>query len=545
MNTDLVYMKRNVVPEPLFDQWYAWPHLISPATAAMNILERHIKIMNSYILAPQIHATAVKDPKMLGGPFMDYAGNKKEEVKKLKEATLQNNADLIDLAKAIQQLSKFLLNEAKGQTLEGLYEKIPEILRGFVELHYDVNNHPSFRLFESLLYKSKYYKPELQSLSFYLINSDDRPFILSTPRLEEDPSRLHLRIPFESPVLDELFKMQRTPGSYQYIRDGLNITEEEEPLFSTFFTTEKPEVFEKYKGDNIRTRYFGHACILIETKDISILSDPVMSYGYNSDISRYTYADLPDVIDYVVITHNHQDHILIETMLQLRHKIKHIIVPRNGQGGLQDPSVKRILERIGFRNVIEIDELESIELPGCVITGLPFMGEHGDLDIRTKMCHLVKMTDDFTILLAADSCNIEPKIYERVHEIVGDIDVLFLGMECDGAPTSWLYGPLLPEPLIKEHDHSRRLRGSNFREGIDLVDRFHPKEVYIYAMGQEPWLNYIMSLKYTEESNPIIASNKLIQVCRERGIHAERLFGEKEIIYKRTVQKDQAAVAVL
>ena len=50
------------------------------------------------------------------------------------------------------------------------------------------------------------------------------------------------------------------------------------------------------------------------------------------------------------------------------------------------------------------------------------------------------------------------------------------------------------------------------------------------AMGQEPWLNYIMSKKYTEESNPIIASNQLIEDCRQRGIQAERLFGEREIL---------------
>jgi hypothetical protein len=51
-------------------------------------------------------------------------------------------------------------------------------------------------------------------------------------------------------------------------------------------------------------------------------------------------------------------------------------------------------------------------------------------------------------------------------------------------------------------------------------------------MGQEPWLNYVMSLKYTEQSNPIIQSNKLIEECRKRGIITERLFGEKEILLK-------------
>jgi hypothetical protein len=63
--TTLQYLKQNVQVEPLIDQWYAWSHLIPPATLARNITERHLKIMDSYITSPQIHANAVKNPKML------------------------------------------------------------------------------------------------------------------------------------------------------------------------------------------------------------------------------------------------------------------------------------------------------------------------------------------------------------------------------------------------------------------------------------------------------------------------------------------------
>jgi hypothetical protein len=103
-------------------------------------------------------------------------------------------------------------------------------------------------------------------------------------------------------------------------------------------------------------------------------------------------------------------------------------------------------------------------------------------------------------------------------------------MECDGAPLTWVYGPLLTQPLERRMDQERRLAGSNYERGIDIVNTLHPKETYVYAMGQEPWLNYVMSKKYTEDSNPIVASNKLIEDCRGRGILAERLFGEKEIL---------------
>ena len=143
-----VYLKSNVIPEPLFEGWYAWSHLISPATAARNITDRHLKIINSYIQAPQIHAAAVKNPKMLGGPFMDFNDvNRKADVEIHKQQILERQKKMIEFSEAIKELNTMLMNEAKGYSLEPLYKKVPEILKGYVELTYDVNNQPSYRFF--------------------------------------------------------------------------------------------------------------------------------------------------------------------------------------------------------------------------------------------------------------------------------------------------------------------------------------------------------------------------------------------------------------
>jgi L-ascorbate metabolism protein UlaG (beta-lactamase superfamily) len=268
----------------------------------------------------------------------------------------------------------------------------------------------------------------------------------------------------------------------------------------------------------------------VESGGVSILSDPVLSYTYESQISRYTYEDLPDYIDYVVITHHHSDHILLETLLQLRHRIGTIIVPRSSGGALQDPSIELILENIGFRNVLSIGEMQRVPITDGYIQGIPFLGEHADLDVRSKLAYLVTL-GGYRLLFAADSRNIEPQLYRHVHRDIGNIDALFIGMECDGAPLSWVYGPLLlSQRLDRAMDHSRRLAGSDYAQAIDLVNCFHCKEVYVYAMGQEPWLNHVMSIKYTEQSRPIVESTKLVVECRRRGIPAERLFGEKEIL---------------
>jgi L-ascorbate metabolism protein UlaG (beta-lactamase superfamily) len=254
----------------------------------------------------------------------------------------------------------------------------------------------------------------------------------------------------------------------------------------------------------------------------------MLSYVYEAEVPRYTYADLPEMIDYALITHNHQDHILFETILQLRHKIRHIVVPRNGNGALQDPSLRLLLQQIGFKNVIELNELECIPTKSGSILGVPFLGEHADLNIHTKLAYRVEV-DSHTLLFAADSCNIEPALYQHFAKLYGGVEVLFLGMECDGAPMSWVYGALHTQPIDRKKDRTRRLAGSNYERGMAIIDELKPKEVYVYAMGQEPWLSYITSIKYTDESNPIVASNKLIAECRQRGLASERLFGEREM----------------
>jgi L-ascorbate metabolism protein UlaG (beta-lactamase superfamily) len=530
-HNDLVYLKSNVIAEPLFAGWYVWPHLIAPATCAMNVVGRHLKIMNSFVQSPQVHAAAVKNPKMLGGPFIDYAADRAEEVRLLRDRTLDEQAPLIDLAQSIRQLAKLLKEEATGFSLEPLYEKVPGPLRGYVELFYDLQNRASFRFYEPLLYRSPYYQRAAQSVLLTTADTDDRAFVLSTPRLA-GRGGVNIRLPFEEPAFDDLFRMRRAPGSYRHIRDALSITDAQEPLFRSSFTEAGPTPAGRYQGEGLRLRYFGHACLVLETKDVCVISDPVVSHPHDgAAVPRFTLADLPDVIDYVVITHNHQDHVLLETLLQLRPSIRHIVVPRSGSGQLQDPSLKLILRAVGFRSVIELDEFESIELPGGRITGLPFLGEHADLHIQSKLCHHVSLAGH-SVLLAADSCALEPKIYRHVREQVGDVDVLFLGMECDGAPLSWLYGPLLPEPLGRDQDRSRRLAGSDFPRAVELVNCFRPKEVYVYAMGMEPWLNHIMSLKHSDDSSPMVNSDKLVNECRERGLVAERLFGVKEMIYE-------------
>lgn len=527
MSSEKVYLRQNVLVEPLFNQWYAWPSLISPATSAMFVANSHVKIMQSFVSAPQVHVAALKNPAMRGGPFINYDAGRAPEIKALLERTLREQAHVLDFAAAVQSLSDLLASEANGSSLEPLYERVPDLLRGYVELVYDLNNSPSIRFIEGLLYRSRFYSRSSQSVALSLCEEDDRPFALSTPSLPR-AGRLRLDTPFDEPALDELFRMKFDPRPLDHVRGLLGVPDEEAGLFSSFFTTREPPRPARYAGDSVRVRYFGHACILIESRETTVMIDPIVSYENERGARRYTYADLPESIDHVLITHNHQDHCMFETLLQLRHRIKNVVVPKNSGGSLADPSLKMVLRSVGFERVREIDEMETIEIEGGTLTGVPFLGEHADLDIRTKLAHLVRL-GGVSIMCAADSNNIEPRLYRHVHELIGDVDILFLGMECDGGPLSWLYGPLLTKPLPRKMDQSRRLNGSDYARGIDIVERLKPGQVYVYAMGQEPWLTFLTSIQYTEQSRPIVDSDRLVEDCRRRGIESERLYCYKEI----------------
>ena len=68
-------------------------------------------------------------------------------------------------------------------------------------------------------------------------------------------------------------------------------------------------------------------------------------------------------------------------------------------------------------------------------------------------------------MIGADSNNVEPRLYDHIRATTGDIDAMFIGMECDGGPLSWLYGPLLTRPLTKTDGPVAKAERLQLREG--------------------------------------------------------------------------------
>jgi L-ascorbate metabolism protein UlaG (beta-lactamase superfamily) len=527
-NQRLYRLAGSTVVEPLVDRWYAWSFLISPVTASLHLLNYQVKTMQSYLANPDIHVKACRDPRLIGGPFMDIAVERAGEVRLALQETLEKRAGELELARTIIEYQNFLVQEAKGQSFEPYYDLIPDPLRGYVELVYDYFNRPSVRFIEGLLYESGHYDRSLQSLRIAELKRDgSRPFFISTPRLGE-PSDINWPVSFDDARVDELFKLDRRPQALGQIRELLDLRGEDDQKLLSLVTEEPAPFPERWKEKEVRIRYIGHACVLLEWNGVSILTDPYIGVRPTTGgMARFSYDDLPEKIDYALVTHNHQDHCSIETLIRLRGRIECLVFPKPFRLLYGDVSLKMMANRLGFRNVVELDALESIPIPGGEIIAIPFMGEHGDL-AHSKTAYVVRAGTE-QMLFAADSDCLDRRVYENVRKAIGPVETLFLGTESVGAPLSWICGPLFPKRIEHNLEQTRRYHGANARTALEMVEAIGAKRIYNYAMGMEPWLDHLLGLCLTEDSPQIEESNLLIRKARGRGLLvAERLFGGRD-----------------
>lgn len=532
MTQELLYLKEEAYFEPLFNHWYAWSHLVPPATAARHVVNTHRRIMSSFVNNYKLHILAVKEAALAGGEFLNCTAEQVADVRALIDELNERCRDLIDLSDAITQLDELVAAHTSGESIEHLYRRVPGPLQGRVELFMDMEHRASYRLIEPLLYRSRYYRPDLQSLSFGLLSRvTERPFVLSTPRLP-DGNHLQVEADFNAPLVDAVSRARHTPLTATELgalfagrttRGGLD--------YRQLFTPEPPALMYEPIEDGVRLQYTGHAGFVIDTRNTRILIDPVIASRSNErPLDVISYSELPPKIDYILLTHSHSDHTNIETLLQLRHRTRQVLVPKNNGGTLADPSLRLLLQELRF-DVREVDELEEIPLADGRIVSIPFLGEHGDLNIRSKTAWLVELAGK-KCFFGADSSNPDQSLYRELGRLFGSLDVLAIGMECVGAPYTWIYGALHTKVVAKAIRESRRLNGSDAAQALPMVEAFAARRVYVYALGLEPWYKYFMGIEYHEHSRQIVESKKFIEACRAIDVWGEALYGKRTIVLR-------------
>ncbi|MWB96203.1 MBL fold metallo-hydrolase [Flavobacterium sp. GA093] len=153
--------------------------------------------------------------------------------------------------------------------------------------------------------------------------------------------------------------------------------------------------------------WFGHSSYFIQIVGKRILVDPVFS-GNASPVAGttksfngadiYTVEDLPQ-IDYLLLTHDHYDHLDYKTILQLKPKTKQIICPLG---------VGSHFEHWGFNtnSIIEKDWFEKIELDDQITlftTPARHFSGRGFKRCNTLWTSYVLQTPDYQMYLGGDS----------------------------------------------------------------------------------------------------------------------------------------------
>lgn len=524
MSGEPTFLRSNVIVEPLADRFYASLHTIAPVQAAMNLAFLQVPMLESYLRSPQVHINASRNPQLRGGFFVDVGKDQAGEIRDLLASIKRDRAEMLDFASAITQADDLLRQSASGFDLRPLYTKLPPALSGLVEMVYDIDNQPSLRFLEPLIYTTSHYAEDRQSVQISLDDGRQRPFVMSTPRLPS-PDVLELNIPFRHPGLEELFRARVHATTLRKLTDALELDADKAGRLAELLTDAPDLAEDRHIDTGSRIRYFGHACLLMQTPQVAVITDPWVSSDPSAG-DRYTYRDLPDHIDLALLTHGHTDHVVLETLLQLRGRVGKVVVPRSSGGSLVDPSIGLYLSHAGLP-VVEVDPFSEVEFPGGKVIATPFLGEHADLDIRAKSTYCVELGGR-KMFVGADSSGIDPGIYRVMRAHVGQVDIAFLGMECAGAPLTWMYGALVIRPMTKGMNDSRTLSGSDAAQAASIMTELGAAEAYVYAMGEESWLVHIMATNYSPESYQLKQVNEFMTWCADNGVKSGHLFGQHE-----------------
>ena len=163
---------------------------------------------------------------------------------------------------------------------------------------------------------------------------------------------------------------------------------------------------ERVEGDTLRITLVGHATVLVQMAGLNFLTDPIWA----ERTSPVTFAgpkrfrppglrfeDLPP-IDLVLVSHNHYDHLCVETLRRLSEKHRMPIV--TGLGNVA------FLEQQGIAGGVEIDWWDSTSIDGVKVQAVPmehFSGRGpGDRD-RTLWAGFVVRHPAGDVLFAGDT----------------------------------------------------------------------------------------------------------------------------------------------
>lgn len=211
----------------------------------------------------------------------------------------------------------------------------------------------------------------------------------------------------------------------------------------------KKLVFGNVDSNEFNITWLGHSSYIIQVDGKTMAIDPVIAgnaspvnfFGKPYPIdSPYVLEDLPP-IDYLIITHDHYDHLDYKTIIKLKDKIKHIYTSLGVGSHLEHWGVPK-------EKITELDWTESASIGETMkLTACParhFSGR-GFKRNQTLWSSFVLKTKNQNIYLGGDSGYDDH--FKNIGKQFGPFDLSVL--ECGQYNPAWGYIHMLPEQVAQ------------------------------------------------------------------------------------------------
>ncbi len=205
-------------------------------------------------------------------------------------------------------------------------------------------------------------------------------------------------------------------------------------------------------NEETRVTWFGHSALLIEMDGKRILIDPMFGsspspvpwFGnkrYSKELP-FNINEFP-IVDLVVLSHDHYDHLDYGTIKQLKHKVKQFAVPLGVAGHLKRWGVEpdRIKE-CNWWDEIQPSGISMICTPARHFSGRSLTDRNS-----TLWCSWIIQGKDSNIYFSGDS-GYGPH-FKEIGERYGPFDLSL--MECGQYHEKWAAIHMMPEETVQAH----------------------------------------------------------------------------------------------
>ena len=175
----------------------------------------------------------------------------------------------------------------------------------------------------------------------------------------------------------------------------------------------------------IKTTLVGHACLLIQSKETTILTDPVWFDYLWEEInvlcpSIILEKDKIPPVDVLNLSHRHQDHFDVRTLSYLVQDTR-ILKTDSIVLAPKDDLLLDVLNELEFNNIRVVSDFEPIQVKDVVITPTASLNQSSTAEDDFPEHGLLVSDGEVTIWNQVDS-QVNPDIIQRIGELHGQID---------------------------------------------------------------------------------------------------------------------------